>query len=295
MTGYSPKVLITGADGQLGTALKHHPLANSFHLITCSRQQLDITQQAIIEEMFEHHQPEIIINAAAYTAVDKAEQDKENAQRLNKTGPHLLAQACETHKIPLLHVSTDYVFDGQQTTPYRENDTTQPINYYGETKLLGEQMVRETCEQHIILRVSGVFSEYGNNFLKTMLRLAREREELRVVADQITCPTYAGHIAAVIYQIIKDFKEPGTYHYCDKSAVTWHAFATAIIEEAKKHSPLAVKRIIPITTADYPTPAKRPPFSVLNSDHIQTTFSLKQADWQTSLPAILNTLKGKPL
>ncbi|MFZ2314594.1 MAG: dTDP-4-dehydrorhamnose reductase [Gammaproteobacteria bacterium] len=293
MTGYLPKVLITGGQGQLSMALQHHSQAMSVHLIACSREQLDITQQISIEQAIAEYQPDIIINTAAYTAVDKAEQDHEAALHINKSGPYWLGKICQANKIPLLHVSTDYVFDGQQTTPYQEDDETNPINYYGKTKLLGEQAIRETCEQHIILRVSSVFSEYGQNFLKTILRLASEREELRVVADQIACPTYAGHIASAIYQIIKDFKAPGTYHYCDQPAVTWHAFATAIIEEAAKHQTLAVKRIIPITTADYPTPAKRPHYSVLNCSRTQHVFAIEQADWRTTLPGILNSLKGK--
>lgn len=291
MTNSLLKVLITGADGQLGRALQHHAKANLFNLIPCSRTALNIIDEASIQQALKQHRPDVVINTAAYTAVDKAEQEKEVAERINTQGPALLAAMCQANNIPLIHISTDYVFDGKKDIPYKETDTTHPINVYGQTKLLGEQAISANHNHAIILRVSSVFSEYGNNFLKTMLRLARERDTLRVVDDQIACPTYAGHIADVIYQLISNFK-PGIYHYCDRPAVTWHHFAKAIIEAAAEEETLKVKEVLPITTAEYPTPAKRPPYSALDCRLIQKTFSIEQRDWQAALPTILHHLKG---
>ncbi len=293
MTNSLPKILITGSDGQIGQALQRHTDAALFALIACSRTTLDITNKISIQEALDTYQPNLIINTAAYTAVDKAQQEPDLAQHINAQGAALLAQACQEHNIPLIHLSTDYVFDGHKDTPYLETDTTHPINIYGTTKLLGEQAIRQYCEQHLILRVSSVFSEHGHNFLKTMLRLAREKETLRVVADQIACPTYAGHIAGVIYTLIRRF-QPGTYHYCDKTAVTWHEFASAIIAAAAEQEPLMVKEVLPITTTDYPTPANRPAYSVLDCQHLEQTFAIKQADWRISLPIVLQQLKGLP-
>ncbi len=170
------KILITGANGQLGMALRHHPRAASYHLIPCSHADLDITDPASIQRAITTFSPDMVMNCAAYTAVDKAEQDLKQALNVNYIGAQNLAIACDTNEIPLIHVSTDYVFDGTHTIPYQEHDLACPINVYGDTKWRGEQVIREACKQHIVLRVSGVFSEYGNNFLKTILRLAQEKK-----------------------------------------------------------------------------------------------------------------------
>lgn len=290
MKNYLPKILITGSNGQLGHALLASSFAREFQIMKCGRDELDITNLTAIQDALTEFSPDIIINAAAYTAVDKAESETEQAVLANHIGAENLALACEYQQISLIHVSTDYVFDGQKAAPYREQDAVNPINFYGESKWLGEQAVREQCEKHIILRVSGVFSEYGNNFLKTMLRLAKERKELNIVADQITCPTYAGHIANAIFSLIHSEPKWGTYHYCDKNPVSWHEFATAIIDAARQFMSLSVENINAITTAEYPLPAKRPPYSVLDCHKLEKEYGIKQSEWTSPLNKILRNL-----
>lgn len=278
MKNYFPKLLITGGMGQLANALFHHSDAKSFKIIACSREQLDICNQQTIAAALKEFSPDIIINTAAYTAVDKAEQERNRASVVNFLGAKNLAMACQEHHIPLIHLSTDYIFDGVNTSPYTEKHSANPINFYGETKWLGEEMVRKYCEQHIILRVSGVFSEYGNNFLKTILRLTQEKNKLRVVSDQITCPTYAGDIASAIFEIAKQFRNPGTYHFASQAPTSWHGFATAIIEAAKLQHEIEA-----ISTAEYPTAAQRPTHSVLDCQKIAETFGIFQPSWRDGI------------
>jgi dTDP-4-dehydrorhamnose reductase len=284
------KVLITGGFGQLASALKQQQLADTFQLFPYTSQALDITQAIQIEHIVKQIQPDVIINAAAYTAVDQAEDEKQKALQVNCDGVKNLAQAAAKHQIPLVHISTDYIFDGKSNTPYRENDLANPINHYGKSKWLGEQAIREYCENHIILRVSGVFSEFGHNFLKSILRLAKERESLRIVADQTTCPTYASDIANVIYALITKSMR-GTYHYCSQTPTTWHEFATAIIEQAKHTHTLAVKEIIPIAAADYATKAIRPMYSVLDSSNCCHALGITQSHWQNGISRALAGIK----
>jgi len=286
MKNYLRNILITGSDGQLGNALRAHAGASDFHITACNRDNMNITDMDSIHKAITQFAPDVIINTAAYTAVDKAEKEINQALSVNHLGTQYLAQACAKHKIPLIHVSTDYVFDGTKTSPYLEEDAVNPVNLYGESKYLGEQAVREYCEQYIILRVSGVFSEYGHNFAKTILRLASERTELNIVADQFTCPTYAGNIASVIYSLIKQPLISGIYHYCDNPPVSWHEFATAIIQQAKEQRTLLVEKINAITTAEYPTLAKRPVYSVLDCNKIKRDYGITQAEW-------LNAIKSK--
>lgn len=290
MNNYLPKLLITGGNGQLACALRNHPLAHAMHISTCLHSEMDITDSSSVTRAIANYHPDIIINTAAYTAVDKAEQEKDQALRVNYLGVKQLAIACHEKHIVLIHLSTDYVFDGTSITPYRENDTTNPINFYGKSKCLGEEAIREHCEQHIILRVSAVFSEYGTNFLKTILRIGQERNELRIVADQITCPTYAGDIAGILFTLAKKQPQWGTYHYCSNEPVSWHAFAVAIIEEAKKHKALPVENIIAITTAGYPTLAKRPAYSVLNCSKIEKEAGITSSSWKPTLTSIIPLL-----
>lgn len=284
---YLPNVLITGAQGQLGMALQHHPLAKQMNLHALNRQQLDITHFASIEHAINTIKPDVIINSAAYTAVDKAESEYELALQINAKGAQQLAQACEAHHIPFIHISTDYIFDGNKPLPYKEKDPAHPVNRYGESKWQGEQAVREACEKHLILRVSGVFSEYGQNFFKTMLRLAKERKELRIVADQITCPTYAGDIAETLYKLIQEPKW-GTYHYCNQEATSWFHFASHIIETARQYQPLQVENIIPIPASEYVTPAKRPAYSVLDCEKIKQDAGITQKPWKAAVQSILS-------
>lgn len=283
MKNYLPKVLITGCDGQLGQALRAHHSACEFNIIACNRHDMDITEVTSISNAIVRHSPDFIVNTAAYTAVDQAEKEHEQALLINHLAAKYLAIACHQHQIPLIHLSTDYIFDGTKTFAYKEDDLANPINFYGKSKWLGEQAVREHLAQHIILRVSAVFSEYGNNFLKTILRLAHERETLNIVADQITCPTYAGNIAKVIYSLIKQTPTFGTYHYCDAPPVSWYEFADAIIEQAKLKQTLFLKKINAITTAEYSTLAKRPAYSVLDCSKIKRVCGIEQAEWSERL------------
>lgn len=292
MKNYSPKILITGSNGQLGTALKQHPLARHFQLYACSRDKLDITDASMLEQIIKQYHPNFIINTAAYTNVDQAETAHDQAFKINEIGAQQLAITCEKHHIPLIHLSTDYIFDGENNTPYQEDDVPTPINLYGKSKWLGEIAIRKYCDAHLILRVSGVFSAYQNNFLKTILRLANEKTELRIVSDQITCPTSADDIARVIYTLLQDKMLWGTYHYCNLTPISWYEFAVAIVKTAQKYQSLQVKDILPIATKDYPRPAKRPAYSVLNCDKIFCDYGIKQSSWQLAIDDALNQLIG---
>lgn len=273
MTNFLPRLLITGAEGQLGQALINHPLASTSQIIPCSRSHLDITKKDSIAGAIAQFKPDVIINAAAYTYVDKAEVEGDKAYLVNYLGAQNLAKLCGQHAIPLIHLSTDYVFDGQHSLPYAEEDQAHPINIYGKSKWLGEQTILENCRQYIILRISGVFSEYGNNFFKTMVKLGKNNTKLRVVADQITCPTYAGDIAATIFTLAQKLSRWGIYHYCSFPAVSWHEFAEVILN----------RNIEAITTAQYPTAAKRPIYSVLNCDKINEDYGIKQPLWKKAV------------
>ena len=286
MQTFSPKLLITGGNGQLATALCQHEKVRNFALFPCSSEKLDITQPTDIANALSTIQPDYVINTAAYTAVDNAELHSDHAMSVNYLGAKLLALACDKNNIPLLHVSTDYVFDGNKKQPYREEDETNPLNVYGKSKLLGEQAVRNYCQHHLILRVSGVFSSHGNNFLKTILRLATEKKELRIVVDQITCPTYAGDIAGVIFSLLQH-KLHGTYHFCGADAVSWHQFALLIIEHAKQQRDLLVETVLPIPANAYQSVAKRPLYSVLDCSKLLHDATIQQPSLQTAVQRAL--------
>ncbi len=293
MKAYLPKILITGCDGQLGTALQNDIGQNNYDIIAASRSTMDITDMVSITDAIAHFTPDIIINTAAYTAVDKAESAEVECMRINHVGAQNIAIACQTNKIPLIHVSTDYVFDGSKHQPIAEDEIANPINIYGKSKWLGEEAIRKHTEEYIILRVSGVFSEYGNNFLKTMLRLAAERDELSLVSDQITCPTYAGNIAKVIYSLAKNLDKWGTYHYCDSPPVSWYEFANSIINTAKQHTALRVQNVKPIKASEYVTAAKRPAYSVLECSKINIDYGISQADWMDSVNTLVRNELAK--
>ncbi len=291
------KLLITGAGGQLGRTLAETAAAQHT-VIALDRRGLDITDHAAVAEQLALHQPDCVINTAAYTAVDKAESEPALARQINADGPANLARACAELDIPLIHISTDYVFSGDKASPYTETDAVNPINVYGETKALGEAAVRDNWDEHIILRVSWVFGYYGSNFVKTIRRLAHEREALRVVADQQGCPTSTANIARVLLQICdklgrEGFADYGTYHYCDSPDSNWYAFADAIIEASRQYEPLALKRLVPITTEEYPTPARRQANSRLDCSKIQTVFAIERYSWQTALDKLIEDL-NKP-
>ncbi|RLM03486.1 dTDP-4-dehydrorhamnose reductase, partial [Gibbsiella quercinecans] len=232
---------------------------------------LDITDLDKVKQAVAQYQPNVIVNAAAYTAVDKAETEPELAALINATGPKNLALAAKEAGARLVHVSTDYVFDGKATTPYVETDVTNPLGVYGQTKLDGELAVAGVLPEAIIIRTAWVFSEYGNNFVKTMLRLAKDRDTLGIVADQYGCPTYAGDIAQAIIDLLQKEAEGGIYHFCGDKEVAWNEFAEVIFVSALKSGVLAAKpQINGITTEQYPTPAKRPKYSVMNCRKINS-------------------------
>lgn len=290
MIDYLPRILITGGHGQIASALIQHPLAAQCIMSAPSRDELDITQPAAIDQAITKFVPDIIVNTAAYTSVDKAEHEASLADRVNHIGAGLIALACDKNQIKLLHLSTDYIFDGGKDGKYMEDDPANPINIYGKTKWDGEQAIRQSCNNHLILRVSGVFSEYGDNFLKTMLKLARERSSLRVVSDQVTCPTYAGDIAGVILQMCLRPKPQGTFHYCSSEAVSWFDFASVIIDTASQHEKLAVSDMIATTAAEYPTSAKRPRFSVLDCHKIEKSYDIMQPSWRAAVELVIPRL-----
>lgn len=282
------KVLVTGAKGQVGSELVKLAPAG-FTVIGLGSAQLDITDQEQVNAAVALHQPDLIINAAAYTAVDKAESDSNNAYAVNEQAVAWLAQAAALADIPLFHISTDYVFDGDSTTPYKETDPVNPQSVYGASKLAGEQVLAATHNKHIILRTSWVFGEEGNNFVKTMLRLGKERDELSVVADQHGCPTSAASIADVLWKLAELYKQNnsllwGIYHFSNSPACTWHEFAVEIFKQAKDQGLIyripVVKRILAVS---YPTPAKRPAWSVLDCGKIEEKLGGKVPDWYFEL------------
>lgn len=284
----SPKILITGGHGQLAHALRQHKAASSYQLICLSRSELDITKPAEITQQFELNRPDFVINTAAYTAVDKAEQELELADAVNHQGPRHLATACTQQQITLLHLSTDYIFDGKHTIAYNENDAAHPINQYGMSKWLGEQAIRELCPKHIILRVSGIFSNYGNNYFKTMVRLADERDELHIVNDQFTCPTSAEDIANTLFHLIQNYTHSGTYHFCSQPKTSWYEFTRFLMTELKNRHAIRVKQIHPISSIKYNAPATRPLYSVLNCAKINKDYGISQPSWENAIIDLIN-------
>ncbi|MDA7772049.1 dTDP-4-dehydrorhamnose reductase [Pseudomonadales bacterium] len=291
------KILLTGAKGQVGNEIQGRSANLGLTVIPTSRATLDISDKTQIAAIFEHEDFDLIINAAAYTAVDNAESDKEAAFRVNAVGVEHLARLARQHAIPLFHVSTDYVFDGETTVAYQETAKTNPQTVYGASKLEGENRLKETLEAHIILRTSWVFGIHGNNFVKTMLRLGEKNDELRVVADQRGNPTFAGSIANALLSLAVQYRENGhlnwgTYHFSDESATTWHGFAKQIISCGHKHRLIKTVPIVhPVSTIDYPTPALRPSHSSLDTSLFFTTFpEIGINDWQDGLEHMIFTL-----
>ena len=286
-----PVILVTGSNGQLGKELQQ--LAATFpqyRFVFASREDLKLHHYGLVENFFIATKPQYCINCAAYTAVDKAESEQDVAMLVNGEAVGHLAAICKKYQTKFIHISTDYVFDGESETPYKEDDATGPINTYGKSKLLGEQLCMKEDADAIIIRTAWVYSSFGHNFVKTMMRLMNERNELNVVADQIGSPTYAADLAKAILDIIASGKwESGIYHYSNKGKISWYEFAQAIKEITGS------KAIVhPIETVQYPTPAKRPHYSLLNKDKIKSTYSIDVPEWNESLQrciAILQEVK----
>ncbi|MCE9686731.1 dTDP-4-dehydrorhamnose reductase [Shewanella sp. AS16] len=288
------KILIAGKNGQLGRCLVNQLEAQTdISFLALDREQLDITDPIQVNKIVTEFQPNIIINAAAYTAVDKAEQDTKLVYSVNRDGPQNLALAACKVNATIIHISTDYVFDGSSSNSYTESDVTAPQGEYGRSKLAGEQVVANACPRHIIIRTAWVFGEHGNNFVKTILRLAKKKDSLAVVADQFGGPTYAGDIANAILiisnQLARDDHDHtyGIYHFSGFPYVSWHTFAQNILDIAVEQGLLDKPiQVNPIITLDYPTPAKRPANSRLNCHKIDRIFGIQQSDWKVALTKI---------
>lgn len=289
------KVLLTGANGQLGLCFQDC-ISDFIELTALSSKELDITCKAAVQKVVNTFKPNVIVNCAAYTAVDKAESEPELAHAVNCKGPENLAYAAAMLDIPLIHVSTDYVFDGNATEPYVPTDATSPQGVYGQTKLAGEQAIKAIISKHIVIRTAWVFSEYGNNFVKTMLRLASERDELGIVADQHGCPTYAGDLAALIVAIVSriksgDFSDYGLYHFCGDKAVSWFEFAESIFAvKSKLNADFSIPKLNKLTTEQFPTPAKRPKYSVMQDNRLSLLNLPNASHWQDSLKTVIKKL-----
>ena len=290
----SSSILVTGANGQLGKELQN--LASSylqFNFFFLTKEDLPIHQYEKVRDFFKDNQPEYCINCAAYTAVDKAESEKELAFLINGEGVGALAAVCKENNTRFIHISTDYVFDGMADTPYKENSPTNPQSVYGASKLEGEKQALQLNPDSIIIRTSWVYSEFGRNFVKTMIKLMNERAEINVVNDQIGSPTYAADLAETILQIIVKLTTHNSqltthnsiYHFSNEGVISWYDFATAIKELTDNSC-----KINPITTEQFPTVAKRPAYSILNKTKIQQIFGIKLKDWKESLAVCISKI-----
>ncbi|UVO09729.1 dTDP-4-dehydrorhamnose reductase [Pectobacterium polonicum] len=280
------KVLLTGANGQLGRCFQDR-LPAEWEILATDSNELDITDLERVAKVVKSFQPDAIVNAAAYTAVDKAESEPEIAESINVHGPQNLAIVATKYNVRLVHVSTDYVFDGSATEPYNEDSATNPLSVYGNTKLAGEQAVTKASPEAIIVRTAWVFSEYGNNFVKTMLRLAKERDTLSIVNDQRGCPTYAGDLAQAIISLLEKNVEGGVYHYCGDEEVSWYEFAEQIFKVASKRNVISsAPTLTAISTGGYPTPAKRPKYSALDCLKINK-LNIPQSNWLKKINDII--------
>ncbi|WP_335901525.1 dTDP-4-dehydrorhamnose reductase [Shewanella algae] len=282
------KVLITGCNGQVGHSLTER-LTKQAVVLALDYERLDITDRNAVLNTVAEFQPNYIINAAAHTAVDRAEQEVELSYAINRDGPSYLAQAAKECGAVMLHISTDYVFDGMGDKPYQESDATGPQGIYGKSKLAGEQAVAAHCPQHLILRTAWVFGEHGNNFVKTMLRLAQSRDELSIVGDQFGGPTYAGDIADALLAMVQHLEQGkqakwGVYHFSGMPYASWFDFANAIFQAAEQHDVLTKQpKLLAIPSSAYPTPAKRPANSRLDCYKIENQFGIEPSDWNAAL------------
>lgn len=285
-----PKILVTGANGQLGTEINelsvNYP---DYEWIFCTREQMPLDDEKTCIDFLAASQPQFVVNCAAYTAVDKAElpEEKESLFAINATTVKAIAAFCKDNDIRLIHISTDYVFAGTGSVPYKETDSTDPVNIYGASKLAGEQHITAVNSDAVIIRTAWVYSRYGKNFVKTMLRLMQEKPAISVVNDQTGTPTYAADLAQAIITIINTAEwHPGIYHFSNEGIISWFDFALAIKELS--HSNCTVN---PIPTSSFPTPAKRPAYSVLDKTKIKTTFGIHINNWRDSLAGCLQKIQ----
>jgi dTDP-4-dehydrorhamnose reductase len=295
------KILVTGANGQLGKELQQlspsfpHPIAIGYEFIFLTREKLAINEFESVKDSFKVYNPDYCINCAAYTAVDKAESEKDLAFMINGEAVGVLAAVCKEHNCRFIHISTDYVFNGQANAPYKEDSAVDPQSVYGASKLEGEKLALQFNPDSIIIRTSWVYSEFGKNFVKTMLRLMNEKEEVNVVNDQIGSPTYAADLAAAALQIITHLPgrdntglvSTGIYHFSNQGTISWYDFALAIKDLSGSKC-----KINPISTSQYPTPVKRPANSVFDKTKIQQTFGIALKDWKQSLETCIRKIKA---
>lgn len=286
-------ILVFGGNGQLGQELSRKALEHDTPLTALPRSEVDIADAEQVNAAMLRHRPNIVVNAAAYTAVDQAEDEYDVALRANAHGPAILASACKSADIPLIHISTDYVFDGKKNGAYCESDAIAPIGAYGRTKAAGEDAVRSGTPKHLIIRTAWVYSEFGKNFLKTILRLARERDELRVVADQHGSPTSTAALASAILSIAPRLQNEdtawGTYHFSGTGVTTWHGFAEWIVSVQARHTHHRPK-VTPIATQDYPTKAMRPANSALDCSLFKRAFGITPEVWTIDSERVTNAL-----
>ena len=285
------KVLVLGSKGQLGCCLSNQFYSTAYELIYTSRQEIDIADLEATKAGIADIDPSVVINASAYTAVDKAEEDEQAADLINHRAVANIANTCNELGCWLIHVSTDYVFDGTANRPYREIDITNPQSVYGESKLNGEYAIQASGCKHLIIRTAWVFSEYGNNFMINMLRLGADRDELSIVGDQVGCPTYAQDIANAIVSMLPSLDTKtlasGIFHYCGDQPCSWYEFAQVIFSEAKTAGLKTPSRVNAIGTAEYPTPAIRPAYSVLECSKINNTFNITPSNWRHGIKCVL--------
>lgn len=285
----SNKIIVTGRNGQLGSELAAlAPEYPQYEFLFFSRDELSIQDAAQVQSLMVEHAPAFLVNCAAYTAVDKAESEVEQANEINGHAVGRLASLCKAHGTRFIHVSTDYVFNGERSEPLTEDEPTDPVNAYGASKLLGEQLAMRSNEESIVIRTSWVYSAFGKNFVKTMIRLMKDKERISVVSDQLGSPTYAADLAEAILQIIgADKWLPGIYHYSNEGTISWHEFAQEI---ARQISSSCI--VDPIATEQYPTPARRPHFAVMDKRKIAETYGVPIKSWKDSLRVCLDEINA---
>ena len=290
------KILVLGSKGQLGQCLNDQLAITEHDVVYTSRGKIDIANFKVTKAQILESSPDIVINATAYTAVDKAEEEHQAADRINHLAVANIASICNQLDCWLIHISTDYVFDGNSEVPYKEDNPTNPQGVYGCSKLKGEMVIEASGCKYLIIRTAWVYGEYGNNFLKTMLRLGADRDELSIVGDQIGCPTYAQDIAMSIVSILSclDFKgsSSGIYHYCGDESCSWHGFARAIFSEVEVQGLKTPSYVKLIKTESYPTPAIRPAYSVLDCSSIESCFDVTRSNWRDGIKIVIDRLQG---
>ncbi|MCP4790141.1 MAG: dTDP-4-dehydrorhamnose reductase [Gammaproteobacteria bacterium] len=288
------KILVTGAKGQVGAAVCQRALKMGMSVVWFDAKHLDLSDLAQIHTLLAKHKPKFVINCASYSVVDLAEANPEDAYRVNQDGAANVASACADFDVPMLHLSTDYVFDGAQHLPLNEQVPANPVNIFGHSKSAAEELVRENCKQHIILRVGWIFSSSGNNFVLRTLRQIRRQEQIEAVDDQFGCPTYAADVArvflAIVQQIDCGIDVWGTYHYSGAEVATWKGFAEAILAAVKQQPTTIANKVVAVSSEDWQAPAPRPAFTVLDCSKILGTFGIRQRPWRSGLVKVINSL-----